>query len=79
LIGSKNLKLYDIIGDTVNTAKRICDQAKGDELLITEAVYRDLDEKKIVTLDSRSLIAKGKSEPVSVFSIQSKVTPKTGG
>lgn len=78
LIGSKRLKLYDIIGDTVNTTKRICDQAKGDELLITEAVYRDLDQDNIAILDSRNLIAKGKSEPVSVLSIQNKNRPRTG-
>jgi adenylate cyclase len=79
LIGSKHLKLYDIIGDTVNTTKRICDQAKGDELLITEAVYQNLNKENIAILDSRNLIAKGKSEPISVFSIQSKDRPRTGG
>lgn len=69
LIGSKDVKIYDIIGDTVNTSKRICDQALGGELLISEAVYTSIKDQ-VVADSPRSLKAKGKKEPIKVFPIQ---------
>ena len=42
LIGSKEVKMYDIIGDTVNTGKRICDQALGGEILVSQAIFDKL-------------------------------------
>ncbi|MDD2815855.1 MAG: adenylate/guanylate cyclase domain-containing protein [Thiotrichaceae bacterium] len=41
-MGSHKVKAYDIIGDTVNTAKRICDAAARGELLISEQAYDTL-------------------------------------
>ncbi len=68
LIGSRDVKIYDIIGDTVNTSKRICDQAAGGELLITEEVLLPL--KQDVTVDEpRYLTAKGKKEPIKVYPV----------
>ncbi len=70
LIGSKEVKMYDIIGDTVNTGKRICDQAKGSEILLSVAVYEKLKEI-LVTGDPRKLSAKGKSQPLEVYPVKS--------
>jgi hypothetical protein len=39
LIGGEKLRSYDIIGDTVNTAKRLFDKATGGELLGSESVF----------------------------------------
>ncbi len=61
LIGSKDIKMYDVIGDTVNTAKRICDQAQGDEVLISEDVYLVL-ESALNIATPRQISAKGKTE-----------------
>jgi len=68
LIGSKDIKMYDIIGDTVNTAKRICDQAQGGEVLISETVHEQLKDS-IDVLEAKFLTAKGKSEPLKVFPV----------
>ncbi|MBK9521598.1 MAG: adenylate/guanylate cyclase domain-containing protein [Rhodocyclaceae bacterium] len=35
VLGGVGVKAYDFIGDTVNTAKRLCDAAKAGELLIS--------------------------------------------
>jgi len=77
LIGSKDVKMYDVIGDTVNTAKRICDQAKGDEILISQKIYTKLST--VVTVHEPKLLnAKGKREPLKVYPVQGlkSINPK---
>lgn len=37
LIGGEDTRAYDFIGDTVNTAKRLCDAAASGELLVSQA------------------------------------------
>ncbi|MBU2512745.1 adenylate/guanylate cyclase domain-containing protein [bacterium] len=69
LIGSEDVKMYDVIGDTVNTAKRICDQAGGGEILISQEVYAKL-ETVVTAHEPRFLKAKGKSEPLKVFPVK---------
>jgi class 3 adenylate cyclase len=69
LIGSKDIKMYDIIGDTVNTAKRICDHAQGGEVLISQAVYAELSQH-IEVSEAKLLTVKGKSQPLKVFPLK---------
>ncbi|MCI5145633.1 MAG: adenylate/guanylate cyclase domain-containing protein, partial [Candidatus Electrothrix sp. AR3] len=78
LIGSKKVKTYDVIGDTVNTAKRICDQAKGGEILISEELYTRV-ARAVLVREPRCIQAKGKSEPVKVFPIQVTSEDKKAG
>ncbi|NJD91824.1 MAG: adenylate/guanylate cyclase domain-containing protein [Geobacter sp.] len=71
LLGSPGLKRYEIIGDTVNTAKRICSAAGSGEFLVSAEVMQrgaglfDVQE-------TRQIIAKGKSEPLQVFAVTLK-------
>lgn len=67
LFGSSELKRYDIIGDTVNTAKRICSAAGGGELLASSAVIETAGETMPPPLATREILAKGKSRPLEVF------------
>lgn len=65
LLGSSELKRYEIIGDTVNTAKRICSAAESGEMLVS----KDLFMKTVGLfnlLESRQITAKGKSIPLEV-------------
>lgn len=63
VLGGKTVKAFDFIGDTVNTAQRICDAAASGELLVSvktaEAVGAPLTGR-------REIAAKGKSEPLAV-------------
>jgi adenylate cyclase len=70
LIGSQQVKAYDIIGDTVNTGKRICDQAAGGEILISQACYEKLRDIAQVNAP-RTITAKGKKETLEVYPVQS--------
>lgn len=66
LLGSAGLKGYDVIGDTVNTAKRIEGAAGGGEVLVSESVRVALDPVTSVG-ERRALVAKGKEAPIEVY------------
>jgi adenylate cyclase len=66
LLGSEGVKGYDVIGDTVNTAKRIEGAAAGGEVLVSEALLAALD-KGAATGPRREVVAKGKEVPIAVY------------
>jgi class 3 adenylate cyclase len=68
LIGSERIQGYDVIGDTVNTGKRLCDSAGGDEVLFSEAVCDALGGN-IPSRSQRQISVKGKSSPITVYSL----------
>jgi adenylate cyclase len=63
LMGAADVKSYDVIGDTVNTAKRIEGAARGGEILLSEDFRRAAD---VACVHSREVAAKGKSTPLLV-------------
>lgn len=69
LIGSEKHKLFDVMGDTVNTAKRFCESAKGSEILISEAVI-EATEGRAFTKELREVTLKGKSQPYKVYPLE---------
>lgn len=68
LMGASEYKGYDLLGDSVNTAKRLCDNAAGGEILLSEEVVKAL--QKPVSLDGpRGLEVKGKQLPLTVYAV----------
>lgn len=63
LLGSKSTKAFDVIGDAVNTAARLCAAAGPGELLVSEDLLRGLDE---AGGRHRAIKAKGKSESLNI-------------
>ena len=57
---------YTAIGDTVNTAARLESRAKAGEILISEAVYKSVQER-INAEPVGDMELKGKSKPVKVY------------
>jgi len=78
LLGSRNVKGYSVIGDMVNTAKRICDQAAAGEVLISAAVRAALGPRALVA-PRRDVEAKGKAEPLAVYPLLDLEEPAGGG
>lgn len=64
LLGSASVKAYEVIGDAVNTASRLCGAAGPGELLISEAA---LPELSLPALPRRQIEAKGKREPLAAY------------
>lgn len=62
LLGSESVKAFDVLGDTVNVAKRLCDGAAGGEILVSEATPL----AGAGDAPARELRVKGKSEPLRV-------------
>lgn len=68
LVGTERRIDYTAIGDSVNTAKRIQENAKRGQILISEDAYR-LVEDQIVVKKVDQIQAKGKSQPLKVYEI----------
>jgi class 3 adenylate cyclase len=66
VMGAQGAKAYDFIGDTVNTAQRLCDAAVADELL---ASVDARNAAGLPALAVRDIVAKGKSTSVQVVRV----------
>jgi adenylate cyclase len=67
-IGSSRTMSYSVIGDTVNTAARLCSAAKPNQILISESTAAYLPGS-IVTKTLTPIQAKGKYNPVEVLEV----------
>ena len=61
ILGGEGAKAYDFIGDTVNTAKRLCDAAAPGELLVS---IEACTAAGIAPEQQRDVTAKGKRDPL---------------
>jgi len=65
-LGSEKIMQYTVIGDTVNTAARLCDKCAPDKILMSLAFMESLGRDVAINeLDPMQF--KGKSEPMRVF------------
>jgi len=67
LLGGQNVRFYDVIGDTVNTAERIEKVADVGETWISEETHENLE----VTgpFRQKEISVKGKDKPIKVYLI----------
>ena len=67
-IGSTRTMSYSVIGDTVNTAARLCSAARAGEIIIAEETYRCIREE-FETEALEPITVKGKSKPLCVYRV----------
>ncbi|MBI5838458.1 MAG: adenylate/guanylate cyclase domain-containing protein [Chloroflexi bacterium] len=68
LLGGQNVRFYDVIGDTVNTAERIENMAHAGEIWISGDTYASLTEPDVG--EEKDIMVKGKEAPIKVYSIR---------
>jgi adenylate cyclase len=67
-IGSTRTMSYSVIGDTVNTAARLCSAAKAGQIIISENTYA-LIKDDFDTVQLEAVQAKGKSKPLTIYNV----------
>ena len=68
LIGTQTRMEYTVIGDSVNTAKRLQENANPGQILISVQVYEQV-RNQVLTQQVTPVVAKGKSEPIRVYEL----------
>jgi class 3 adenylate cyclase len=63
LLGSAGVKAYEVIGDAVNTASRLCSAAGPGELLVSDSARPGVS---LARFPGRQIEAKGKRDPLLV-------------
>lgn len=63
MLGSASVKAYEVIGDAVNTASRLCSAAGAGELLVSPSALPGL---ALARFPLRAIEAKGKRAPLAV-------------
>jgi class 3 adenylate cyclase len=71
LMGSESTRKYDIIGDAVNTAKRLESAAGRGEIIISTPIYHALPHPPAQAVP-RTLQVKGKAQGLPVFALNSE-------
>lgn len=67
-IGSSRALQYTAIGDAVNTAARLCSNAKGGQLLVSEFTYAKVKDR-VAAVRLPPLRVKGKEKELNVYNV----------
>ncbi len=74
-IGSYDRMDYTSIGDAVNTAARLCSNAKANEIIISQTVKEHLPESDFVLSEAFTLPLKGKQTTLNLYRVMYQNEP----
>lgn len=70
LMGSRSIQGYDVLGDNVNTAARLCSNAHKGECLISAQIAEKINLSD--AFETREVQAKGKNDPLKTYVLRTQ-------